>query len=146
MFFSWKRERSLKHKAADVVVSFKVCPFVVLLLFIKVGHHICHLDVGKLGVQVFRIHLHIKHIIMNATFTFKWSTWLKMEVVLPYWSPESSLRYQLQTCLSRASAISGRLLTVLWALAPCRWTLYFLPHQRSPNRTHTQTCRLKQVR
>lgn len=57
MFLSWQGERRLEHKAVDVVMSLKVGPFFLLLFLVEVGHHVRHLDVGKLGVQVFRIYL-----------------------------------------------------------------------------------------
>lgn len=68
MFFPWQSERRLKHKAVDVVMSLKICPFVLLFFLVKVGHHIRHLNVGKLGVQVFGIYLlsqNVKQWIMN---------------------------------------------------------------------------------
>lgn len=40
----------------------KICPLVLLLFLVKVGHHIGHLNVGKLGVQVFRIYLFLKNV------------------------------------------------------------------------------------
>lgn len=52
-----QRERRLEHKAVDVVVPLEVRPLLLLLLLVEVGHHVRHLDVGELGVQVFGIHL-----------------------------------------------------------------------------------------
>lgn len=72
MFLPWQSEWRLKHEALDVVVSLKICPFVLLLFLVKVGHHIRHLDVGKLGVQVFRIYLFLKQqwlILWGYTYT-----------------------------------------------------------------------------
>lgn len=69
VFLSWQSERRLKHKSVDVVMPLKICPFFLLLFLVKVGHHIRHLDVGKLGVQVFGIYLlsqKIKQGIMNV--------------------------------------------------------------------------------
>lgn len=57
MLFSRKSERRLKDKATDVVMALKVGLLLQLLLFIKIRHYIGHLNVGKFGVQVFRIHL-----------------------------------------------------------------------------------------
>lgn len=57
VFFSWQSEWRLVHKASDVVVSFKIRPFLLLLFVIKVRNHICDLDVGELWVQVFGIYL-----------------------------------------------------------------------------------------
>jgi len=50
-------ERRLEHEAADVVMPLEVGPLVLLLLLVEVGHHVRHLDVRKLGVQVFGIYL-----------------------------------------------------------------------------------------
>lgn len=57
MFLPRQSERCLKHKTVDVVMSLKIRPFFLLLFFVEVGHHVRHLDVGELGVQVFRINL-----------------------------------------------------------------------------------------
>ena len=57
MFLPRQSERRLEHKAVDVVMPLKICPLVLLLFLIEEGHHVRHLDVGKLWVQVFRIHL-----------------------------------------------------------------------------------------
>lgn len=62
MFLPRQSERRLKHKAFDVVVPLEICPFFLLLLLIKVGHYICHLNVGKLGVQIFGIHLRLNKV------------------------------------------------------------------------------------
>ncbi len=62
MFLPRQSERRLKHKAVDVVMPLKIGPFVLLLFLVKVGHHVRHLDVGKLGVQVFRIYLFLKNV------------------------------------------------------------------------------------
>ncbi len=60
MFLACQSEGRLKHKAVDVVMSLKVCPLVLLFFLVKVGHHVRHLNVGKLGVQVFGIDLFLK--------------------------------------------------------------------------------------
>lgn len=57
MFFSRKSEGRLKDKATDVVMVLEVGLLLQLLLFIEIRHYIGHLNVGKSGVQVFRIHL-----------------------------------------------------------------------------------------
>lgn len=57
MFFPRKREGRLKDKAIDVVMALKVGLLLQLLLLTKIRHYVGHLDVGKSGVQVFRIHL-----------------------------------------------------------------------------------------
>lgn len=62
MFLPRQSERRLKHKAVDVVMSLEICPFVLLFFLVKVGHHVRHLDVGKLGVQVFGIYLFLKNV------------------------------------------------------------------------------------
>lgn len=41
-------------------MSLKICSFVLLFFLVKVWHHVGHLDVGELGVQVFRIYLFLK--------------------------------------------------------------------------------------
>lgn len=62
VFLPWQSERRLEHKAVDVVMPLKICPFVLLFFLIKVGHHVRHLNVGKLGVEVFRIYLLVKNV------------------------------------------------------------------------------------
>lgn len=57
MFPPWQSERRLKHKAIDVMMPLKICPFFLLFFLVKVGDHVRHLNVGKLGVQVFGIYL-----------------------------------------------------------------------------------------
>lgn len=69
MFLPWQSERRLEHKAVDVVMSLEICPFFLLFFLVKVGHHVRHLDVGKLGVQVFRIYLFLKQ---------QWTFWVVM--------------------------------------------------------------------
>lgn len=54
-------ERRLKYEAVDVVMSLEVRSLLLLLLLIKVGNHVSHLDVGILGVQVFGVHLKTQH-------------------------------------------------------------------------------------
>lgn len=60
MFLPRQCERCLKHKAVDVVMPLEIRPLLLLLFLIEVGHHVRHLDVGKLGVQVFGIYLFLK--------------------------------------------------------------------------------------
>ena len=60
VFLPWQGERRLEHKAVDVVMPLKICPLVLLFFLIEEGQHVRHLDVGKLWVQVFRIHLFSK--------------------------------------------------------------------------------------
>lgn len=57
MFLPRQGEWRLKYEAVDVMMSLEICPFVLLLFLIKVGHHVRYLDVGKLWVQVLRINL-----------------------------------------------------------------------------------------
>ncbi len=57
MFFPRKREGRLKDEATDVVMVLKVGLLLLLFLLIKIRHYVGHLDVGKSGVQVFRIDL-----------------------------------------------------------------------------------------
>lgn len=54
-------ERRLEDKAPDVVVPFKVGASFLQLLVLQIRGHVCHLDVGKLGLQVFRVHLSTKN-------------------------------------------------------------------------------------
>lgn len=60
-------ERCLEHEAVDVVMPFEIGHFLLLLLLIEVGHHVGHLDVGELWVQVFRVDL--KHFVGLPTQT-----------------------------------------------------------------------------
>lgn len=60
VFLPRQCERRLKHKAVDVVMPLEIRPLFLLLFLIEVGHHVRHLDVGKLGVQVFGIYLFLK--------------------------------------------------------------------------------------
>lgn len=57
MFLPRQSERRLEHEAIDVVMSLEVRLLLLLLLVVEVGHYVGHLDVGVLGVQVFRIYL-----------------------------------------------------------------------------------------
>lgn len=67
VFLSRQSKRRLKHEPVDVVMSLKVSPFVTLFFLVKVGHHVCHLDVGELGIQVFRIYLFVKNITLLSS-------------------------------------------------------------------------------
>ena len=57
MFFTRQCVRRLKHKAVDVMAFLKVSLLLWRLLLIKVRLDKCHLDIGKLGVQVFGVYL-----------------------------------------------------------------------------------------
>ncbi len=57
MLFARQRVRRLEHKAADVVALLKVRLLLGRLLVLEVRLDERHLDVGELGVQVFRIYL-----------------------------------------------------------------------------------------
>lgn len=141
MFLSRQSEWRLEHKAVDVVVSLKIRPFVLLFFLIKVGHYICHLNVGKLWVQVFRIHLkNVKQVVIAPQTNGPAKQFIhcngQILFFLPCWSPGSFWHYQLQTCLSRVWVISVRFPTAPSASALCRWTLCSPPPQRNPTRTH----------
>lgn len=50
-------ERRLEDEPADVVVLLEVSASLLQLLLLQIGGHVCHLDVGELGLQVLRVHL-----------------------------------------------------------------------------------------
>lgn len=68
MFLPRQSERRLEHEAIDVVMSLEVRLLLLLLLVVEVGHYVGHLDVGVLGVQVFRIYL-VDYIKQHNQFT-----------------------------------------------------------------------------
>ena len=55
-------EGRLEHESVDVVMSLEIRPFVLLLLLVEEGHHVRHLYVRELGVQVFGIDLFLKDV------------------------------------------------------------------------------------
>lgn len=57
MLLPGEGEGRFEHKAVDVVMPLKVCPFVLLFLLVEVRQHVRHLNVRKLWVQVFGIDL-----------------------------------------------------------------------------------------
>lgn len=57
VFLPRQCERRLEHEAVDVVMPLEIGHFLLLLLLIEVGHHVGHLDVGKLWVQVLGVDL-----------------------------------------------------------------------------------------
>lgn len=67
VFLPRQSERRLEHKAVDVVMPLEIGHFLLLLLLIEVGHHVGHLDVGELWVQVFRVDL--QHVVRLGTQT-----------------------------------------------------------------------------
>lgn len=52
-----QRVRRLEHEAADVVALLEVGLLLRRFLLLEVRLDKSHLDVGELGVQVFRVHL-----------------------------------------------------------------------------------------
>lgn len=57
MLLARQRVRRLEDEAADVVALLEVGLLLRRLLLLEVGLDEGHLDVGELGVQVFRVHL-----------------------------------------------------------------------------------------
>lgn len=77
MLLAWKSKGCLEDEAIDVVIPLEIGLLFLLLLLIKVWHHICDLNVGEFRIQVFGVHLDpdikdngIKDSVLEATVNF----------------------------------------------------------------------------
>lgn len=57
MLFARQSKGCLEDEAIDVVIPFKISLLFLLLLLIKVRHHVRDLNVGKSRIQIFGVHL-----------------------------------------------------------------------------------------